>query len=145
MGSPACLISILPAADAKWVRSLGQPRSGVCHFLGDIDQGEEGGLAALEPNPPRRSVPGLRAPLWAVPAFSGPWGSGWRRPLGSWVIFTQVLHWRMRTRAWHREGAFAHPFNESLLSVYYVLGAGIQAISKFRCFYLPKHPKSIPS
>lgn len=33
-GSPTCLASILPAADA---RSRGQPRLGVCHFLGDVD------------------------------------------------------------------------------------------------------------
>lgn len=37
------------------------------------------------------------------------------------------------------------PFNKYLLSVYYVLGTGIQAISKFRCFYLPEYTRSIHS
>ena len=35
-GCPAYLAPIPPAADAKRVRILGQPRLNVCHFLGAI-------------------------------------------------------------------------------------------------------------
>lgn len=49
---PACGKSCMsnfihPAVDAKWIRSLGQPRLGVCHFLGAVDQGEEGRFLVL--------------------------------------------------------------------------------------------------
>lgn len=105
VGSPAYPASIIPAADAKWLRCLVQPKLGVCHFLGAIDQGEKGGLLAPQPNLPRRSVPGLYAPFWAVPAFWALWGPC---PLGQRVqktfrvlhdLHTHVLYWRVYTTA----------------------------------------------
>lgn len=44
-----------------------------------------------------------------------------------------------------RRRCLCSPFNKHLLNVYYVLGTGIQAISKFRCLYLPEYTKSIHS
>lgn len=46
VGNTSCLASILPAADAKGVRSLGQPRLGVCHFIAVADWGKKGGCLA---------------------------------------------------------------------------------------------------